>query len=954
MITARPQKNLKAAKNYFREHLAKGDYHSQDQTVQGHWFGKGIERLGLDPASPVTELEYTRLCENLHPITGSRLTVRQRKVDRRVFYDFVASAPKSVSILALLGRDDRILAVHDAACRAAMTRMERVAATRLRKGGRRAERTTGEIAAAVFRHDTSRALDPQLHTHFVVFNATWDEIEKRWKALEPSEMFEEITFFTEVYRSDLAVGLHKLGYQILNTEHGFEIEGVSPTLIDRFSKRRRQILEAEARITAEIGKLISNNARAAVAHSSRAAKRRDLTGEEVLAHQHGQLEPAELEALQSLTKAARSVAPTARNQPGAAVANHPLMSEGEETSSFPNAERDGMVASASLIGEQLRKPRHVRSHGFDDAEPNAAPNDALSEMPPIFQTEEDGAKAAIDYARDHLFERQSTVKVHRLLREALRFVREKIPLSKLEAELGRRTEFIKVGKTLTTRETLEQEQRMVAMVNEGASRCRPLNAAFTGESGLTAEQRLALQMVLRSPDEVIALRGRAGTGKTRVLTGIVRGIEERHAVVVLAPTAAAVEVLRAVGLNQAATVQRFLADPEFQREAEGKALLVDEASFLSVRNMLALIEATRALRCRLILSGDTRQHSGVEAGDALRLLEQYATLPTIQLTRVQRQVDREYRTAITELSKGEGSLALRRLEKLGAVHEVEDEGRYQVLAANYVSSIKAKKTALIVSPTWREIELVTGEVRAKLKQEKLLGRAETSVIIHQALKWTRAQKQDLRNYKSGMVITFHKPTTEFGSGEWAEVVGVAEDKLRVRKPGQPEPIHITRKQAGCFDVAKEEELAVAAGERLLVLGNRKKDGLFNGQLVTVKEVRPDGGILLTDHRIMKPEFRAFTHGYCVTSHAAQGRTVDHVYVAVDSQTRQAAHLNQFYVSTSRGREQVKIFTDCIDYLRAVVNRPGDRLSATEMLERAGPSVRAVPEQRQAARSGITH
>ena len=125
MITARPQKNLKAAKNYFREHLAKGDYHSEEQTVQGHWFGKGIERLGLDPAAPVTELEYTRLCENLHPVTGSRLTVRQRQVDRRVFYDCVASAPKSVSIVALLGRDERVLAAHDAACREAMGRMNR-------------------------------------------------------------------------------------------------------------------------------------------------------------------------------------------------------------------------------------------------------------------------------------------------------------------------------------------------------------------------------------------------------------------------------------------------------------------------------------------------------------------------------------------------------------------------------------------------------------------------------------------------------------------------------------------------------------------------------------------------------------------------------------------------------------------------------------------------------------
>ena len=212
MITARPQKNLQAAKNYFREHLAQGDYHSQGQTVSGHWFGKGVARLGLDPASPVTELEFIRLCDNLHPVSSDRLTVRQRTKDRRVFYDFVASAPKSISIVALLAGDARVVDAHDAACLVAMHRMEQVAATRIRQGGRRSERTTGEITAAVFRHDTSRALDPQLHTHFVIFNATWDGTEKRWKALETSAMFDQINFFTEVYRSELAMSLRRLGY----------------------------------------------------------------------------------------------------------------------------------------------------------------------------------------------------------------------------------------------------------------------------------------------------------------------------------------------------------------------------------------------------------------------------------------------------------------------------------------------------------------------------------------------------------------------------------------------------------------------------------------------------------------------------------------------------------------------------------------------------------------------
>ena len=91
--------------------------------------------------------------------------------------------------------------------------------------------------------------------------------------------------------------------------------------------------------------------------------------------------------------------------------------------------------------------------------------------------------------------------------------------------------------------------------------CRPLRPDFRPGEKLTAEQQQALQFILRSPDEVIALRGYAGTGKTLLLRELLRGIEERYAAVVLAPMAAAVEVLRERGFQHAATVQRFLADP---------------------------------------------------------------------------------------------------------------------------------------------------------------------------------------------------------------------------------------------------------------------------------------------------------------------------------------------------------------------------------------------------------
>ena len=195
VITARPQKNVLTAKLYFREHLTKGDAQAQD--IEARWYGKGAARLGLDIDRPVSAEAFDRLCDNLHPVTGSRLTVRHRAEDRRVFYDFTASAPKSVSVLATVMDDERLIALHNQAVRVAVAQMEQMAATRVRLSGKDEDRITGEIVAVTVQHDCSRALDPQLHTHIVIFNATYDPVEQRWKALQAREMFDAIHFFTD-------------------------------------------------------------------------------------------------------------------------------------------------------------------------------------------------------------------------------------------------------------------------------------------------------------------------------------------------------------------------------------------------------------------------------------------------------------------------------------------------------------------------------------------------------------------------------------------------------------------------------------------------------------------------------------------------------------------------------------------------------------------------------------
>ena len=222
-------------------------------------------------------------------MTGEQLTPQQFR-ERRIYFDFVCSPPKSVSILAVTMNDRRIIEAHKEASRLALRELEQFAATRIRKGGVQEEdRVTGNLVGAAFVHTTSRALDPQLHTHFVLFNATWDSKEKRWKALQTGDMFGALNYGTEVYRNELAKRLHQLGYATRRTGTAFEIEGVEPKLIERFSKRSQQRDMAVKRQEQKLGRKLTKQEVSHVVHQSRPKKLKGASDEQVRQQQLGEI-----------------------------------------------------------------------------------------------------------------------------------------------------------------------------------------------------------------------------------------------------------------------------------------------------------------------------------------------------------------------------------------------------------------------------------------------------------------------------------------------------------------------------------------------------------------------------------------------------------------------------------------------------------------------------------------
>jgi len=271
---------------YAQRHLEHSDYYDEHRRVQGEWQGRGAELLGL--SGNVTQEQFEAVRESLHPETGEYLRPRH-SADRvavdgseqskaRFLYDLTFSAPKSVSIQAMVAGDERLIAAHDEAVRSTLAEAENHAATRVRLHGANEDRTTGNWIVATYRHDASRELDPQLHTHAVAANLTYDGAEGRWKALQASGLYERRAYLTEVYRNTLAHEVRSLGYEIetrrdsRGRDLGFEIRGVSDDLQERYSQRSAQRDLAIDEFTKQNGRRPTDNEVAVLVRETRADK----------------------------------------------------------------------------------------------------------------------------------------------------------------------------------------------------------------------------------------------------------------------------------------------------------------------------------------------------------------------------------------------------------------------------------------------------------------------------------------------------------------------------------------------------------------------------------------------------------------------------------------------------------------------------------------------------------
>ena len=849
--------------------------------------------MGLRPSQPIHRGDpaFRQLRENVHPSTGGKLTQRNRSDSTR-FFDFQCSAQKSVSLLHALTNDRRLAHAHDLAAAKAFAELESFAACRVRAGNAawsQQSRVTGHLCAAVFRHDTSRALDPQLHTHFVVANATWDGRDGRMVALENRPMYQALRYAGKVYQNELAREVRALGYDTVDVRNargvieGFEIEGVSDKVRERFSKRRVEVEAGIEKFTAKHGRDPSRAEINVITRQTRSAKMAETSTPAVRVAQVAQLSAAEHEQLLALTSKAHDCSRIRRSD----LPTSPLQTE--------------------------------------------------------------RAKVAIQAAAAHHYERASVLTGHELLAEALNTSLGTLDLDQLKRSIAEgQADLVALEQAddrslltarYATRAGLATERGSVAFVNQ-TKNCHPplLPPDITVAEWLAEEQKQVVRFVGACRDQVMAIRGVAGAGKTTLLQELdghlVRAGER---LLYLAPTTAAVRVLASEGFAQAATVSEYLV-----RSKSGDSpipqgntvLVVDEAGLASNRQGADLLNLARTAGQRVIFVGDSRQHTSVEAGDFLRVLETHSNLATCELKDIRRQQRAEYRAAAKQFSVGRAAVGMELLDRLGWVREAG--GEYLAAAAEeylrLVAAASPKESVLCVAPTWAENYELTHHIRAGRQTTGDLGAAHELSVLD-PLGWSGQQRRTLALYQPGMVITFNRRTRGgFTKGASHEIERI-EDGGLVLAGGK----WLGLAQAEGFDVARWRTIELAGGDKILLRANDKKRGLVNGDVLTVSRVLADGVLETQEGKLIPVDYRHLSHGYVVTSHKSQGRTADHIVVAAARLDGRSA-----YVACTRGRQSCAVFAPDKASLFAGLPRAAERLAALDVLGAQNPGTKERP------------
>ena len=873
MLTIYPQTSAADVKKYFEV----ADYYSQGQETLGRWGGKLAPELGM--AGTVTKEAFDRLCDNLDPRTGEALTPRTND-NRRVGYDFTVSGPKSYSILVALAPSEeerqRLRAAFDVSLEEVMEEAEADMMTRVRKDGAFYDRQTGNFVSAAFHHSTARPVDFE---EFMVRFGPNDELLSWLQEADgtiPPDMQEHTHVFVFNATRDDVEGRIKAG-----EFGGIKRDGEYFTA--RFYSKLARRLE-------ELGYAIDR----------RGGKQWEIAG-------------IPQSMIDKFTKRSEEIEAEHRRR----LRDDPSYREAYK---HELAAKTRSPKQKELTPEQLRAAWDAQ---LTDDERNA--------LAAVYRREASAgmgvtAQQAVAFAIGHCFDKESLVPERKLVATALFHGLGSVTAEDVRDELERQgvlTGELDGRLTATTQDIQHEETYIVTWAGQGLSTVPPVGVAAGLEQGkLDDEQWAAVCGLLSTSDRVSMVDSAAGTGKSTMLAAYDRGMKlAGENVVYLGTTSSSVKVLQKDGLN-ASTVACFLVDEKLQQTARRGRVVIDEASMLGHKDAYKLFRLADELELSLVFLGDQRQHGSVSRGALMRILQQYGGIQPFCLTQIKRQQDTEYRAAVKDLSEGKPLEGFDALAAKGWVQEIADTtDRCRHMAADYVQAMQDGKSVLVVSPTHAEAARITREIRTQLRDAGKLGAEETMFTRLVAVDASEAQRGQATTYRPGDVIQFHQNAKGFTKGQRVVV---------------SDPAALPLDQAGRYSLYRPEAIALAEGDVIRFTGTvTTHDGehkLRNGDVHTIAGFTPGGNIRLENGWVVGKDAGHFRPGFVETSMGSQGRTVQRVILGMSAASLPAINLEQMYVSASRAREQLRLYTDEADSVRDAIRHSSAKKAALDLVQ----------------------
>ncbi|MDE0230374.1 MAG: relaxase domain-containing protein [Spirochaetaceae bacterium] len=920
------------------------------------WAGTGAAELGLE--GPVDPDTFKAVLEGRVPDgSGKRLgrVDRDGKRTHRPGRDLTFSAPKSVSLIGLVGGDGRIVEAHDRAVASTLAWVEAdVAETRLRdpQTGRMVRAGHQKTVAATFRHDTSRNLDPQLHTHAVLANMLKGR-DGKWRTMANEALYRRQKLIGMVYRSELAGNLARLGYGIekSHADGRFEIAGVSREVVEAFSTRRAEIEAAVAERSG--GDTAANPRLAERAALMTRARKRDVDKADLRGSWQRQAEDMGFDA-------------------------PALVVEADERTASPTRET-ALESTSGAASSGLPPEIAIRQPGVLREAPEGLEATADKDAGGVAEAQKPLPAQAAVWAVAHLAEREAVFSRSDLLAEALAWRPGAVTIGAagkavddlISAGKLHKAPALASGEGLTTDTALADERETIGLMRDGQNRGRPVMRSWMAgarlhRGPLTEGQREAVKLILGAKDRVVGVQGYAGTGKTAMLKRV-RALAEKndYRMVGLAPSASAAQTLAVEAGIETETLQRFLArnagvsegrlkkkgEREMRAAFAKTVLVVDEGSLASTVQARDLLRIASVLRIpRVVLVGDSKQLDAVDAGKPFAQLQD-AGMKTATMDRIMRQRNPALKEAVEASLAGEVEKAF---GKLGEnVAQVKPDNIAGAVAARWLKlSPDERERTGVMAPSHALRQGINEHIRERLARERRLhGPAfESERLVSRG--YTNAQKALSGNYASGDVVVFHRQYKRIGveKGQERRVTGVDHKSREVLLGGGPDgivrwkPGEIAGRRGGS-EVYRIEGIELRAGDRIRWTRNDKALGLVNSrtaEIVGVEDGRvsfrlEDGGTLELGKG--DPQLRHLDHAWASTVHAFQGRTVDNVIAAMEATHPHLTTQKSFYVEISRARDRAELVTDDATALKEQLEAvTGERVSA---LEGIGEAKRAV-------------